>query len=52
MPEDVQVLPIGASPMMLKGGNDAAVLQDPTFFMAEDIGFKTLGSGFIKGLYQ
>ena len=46
-PEDVQILPVGQSPVMLislqKGGIDAAVLQDPTFFMAEDIGFKTLG---------
>ncbi|MSP40979.1 MAG: ABC transporter substrate-binding protein [Deltaproteobacteria bacterium] len=46
-PEDVQVLQVGASPVMLislqKGGIDAAVLQDPTFFMAEDTGYKTLG---------
>ncbi len=46
-PEDVQIIQVGASPVMLislqKGGIDAAVLQDPTFFMAEDIGFKTLG---------
>ncbi|HWH78454.1 MAG TPA: ABC transporter substrate-binding protein, partial [Candidatus Binatus sp.] len=46
-PEDVQVLQVGASPVMLislqKNGIDAAVLQDPTFFMAEDAGFKTLG---------
>ena len=46
-PEDVQIIPVGQSPVMLislqKGGIDAAVLQDPTFFMAEDIGFKTLG---------
>ena len=46
-PDDVQILPVGQSPVMLislqKGGIDAAVLQDPTFFMAEDIGFKTLG---------
>ena len=26
-----------------KGGIDAAVLQDPSFFIAEDAGFKTLG---------
>jgi len=46
-PEDVQIMPVGQSPVMLislqKGGIDAAVLQDPTFFMAEDTGFKTLG---------
>ena len=46
-PEDVQIIQVGASPVMLislqKGGIDAAVLQDPTFFMAEDAGFKTLG---------
>jgi ABC-type nitrate/sulfonate/bicarbonate transport system substrate-binding protein len=44
---DVKLLALGSSPAMLarleKGGIDAAVLQDPTFFMAEDIGFKTLG---------
>ena len=46
-PDDVQIIPVGQSPVMLislqKGGIDAAVLQDPTFFMAEDLGFKTLG---------
>lgn len=46
-PEDVQTLAVGASPVMLislqKGGLDGAVLQDPSFFMAEDTGFKTLG---------
>ena len=46
-PEDVQIIQVGASPVMLislqKGGIDAAVLQDPTFFVAEDSGFKTLG---------
>lgn len=46
-PEDVTVVQLGASPIMLvnlqKGGIDAAVLQDPSFFMAEDGGFKTLG---------
>jgi ABC-type nitrate/sulfonate/bicarbonate transport system substrate-binding protein len=47
VPEDVQIIQVGASPVMLislqKGGIDAAVLQDPTFFVAEDSGFKTLG---------
>lgn len=46
-PEEVQVLQVGASPIMLislqKGGIDGAMLQDPSFFMAEDSGFKTLG---------
>ena len=46
-PEDVQTIQVGPSPVMLvslqKGGIDAAVLQDPTFFVAEDSGFKTLG---------
>ena len=44
--DDVQVVPVGASPVMLislqKGGIDAAILQDPTFFIAEDSGYKTL----------
>jgi ABC-type nitrate/sulfonate/bicarbonate transport system substrate-binding protein len=46
-PEEVQVLQVGASPIMVislqKGGIDGAVLQDPSFFVAEDGGFKTLG---------
>ena len=46
-PEEVQVLQVGASPVMLislqKGGLDGAMLQDPSFFVAEDAGFKTLG---------
>ena len=45
--EDVQVLSVGSSPIMLislqKGGLDGGVLQDPSFFMAEDAGFKILG---------
>jgi ABC-type nitrate/sulfonate/bicarbonate transport system substrate-binding protein len=44
--DEVQVIPVGASPVMLislqKGGIDAAILQDPTFFIAEDAGYKTL----------
>jgi ABC-type nitrate/sulfonate/bicarbonate transport system substrate-binding protein len=46
-PEEVQVLQVGASPVMVislqKGGLDGAMLQDPSFFVAEDAGFKTLG---------
>jgi len=45
--EDVQVISVGSSPIMLvslqKGGLDGGVLQDPSFFMAEDGGFKVLG---------
>jgi NitT/TauT family transport system substrate-binding protein len=44
--DEVQIVPVGASPVMLislqKGGIDAAILQDPTFFVAEDMGYKTL----------
>jgi ABC-type nitrate/sulfonate/bicarbonate transport system substrate-binding protein len=46
-PEDVQVIQVGASPVMLislqKGGIDAAMLQEPFSFVAEDDGFKVLG---------
>src|SRR5262245_46244459 len=42
-PEEIQVLQVGASPVMVislqKGGLDGAVLQDPSFFVAEDAGF-------------
>ena len=45
-PSDVQTLQIGSSPAMMaaleKGGIDAAVLTEPTFFFAEDQGFRTL----------
>jgi len=45
-PNDVQTLQIGSSPAMMaaleKGGIDAAVLTEPTFFFAEDQGFRTL----------
>ena len=44
--DEVQVLQIGPSPTMLisleKGGIDGAVLTDPSFFIAEDKGFRTL----------
>ena len=45
-PNDVQMLQIGSSPAMMaaleKGGVDAAVLTEPTFFFADDQGYRTL----------
>ena len=45
-PNDVQTLQIGSSPAMMaaleKGGIDAAVLTEPTFFFADDQGYRTL----------
>ena len=45
-PNDVQTLQIGSSPAMMaaleKGGIDAAVLTEPTFFFAYDQGYRTL----------
>jgi len=45
--EDVQTLQLGSSPAMLasldKGGVDAAVLTIPTFFLAEDRGYRAVG---------
>jgi NitT/TauT family transport system substrate-binding protein len=45
-PSDVQTIQVGSSPAMMaaleKGGIDAAVLTEPTFFFAEDQGFRTL----------
>lgn len=46
-PDDVQILQVGSSPAMMasldKGGIDAAVLTMPTFFLAEEKGFRVLG---------
>ena len=43
---DVQTMQIGSSPAMMaaleKGGIDAAVLTEPTFFFAEDQGYRVL----------
>jgi NitT/TauT family transport system substrate-binding protein len=43
---DIQVLQVGSSPAMMasleKGGIDAAVLTEPTFFFAEDQGYRVL----------
>jgi NitT/TauT family transport system substrate-binding protein len=45
-PTDVQAIQVGSSPAMMaaleKGGIDAAVLTEPTFFFAEDQGFRVL----------
>jgi NitT/TauT family transport system substrate-binding protein len=45
-PSDVQTIQVGSSPAMIaaleKGGIDAAVLTEPTFFFAEDQGYRTL----------
>jgi NitT/TauT family transport system substrate-binding protein len=45
-PADVQTMQIGSSPAMMaaleKGGIDAAVLTEPTFFFAEDQGYRVL----------
>jgi len=45
-PNDVQTLQLNASPAMMagleKGAIDAAVLTEPTFFIAEDLGYRVL----------
>ena len=45
-PNDVQAIQVGSSPAMMaaleKGGIDAAVLTEPTFFIAEDLGYRVL----------
>jgi ABC-type nitrate/sulfonate/bicarbonate transport system substrate-binding protein len=45
-PTDVQAIQVGSSPAMMaaleKGGIDAAVLTEPTFFVAEDLGYRVL----------
>jgi ABC-type nitrate/sulfonate/bicarbonate transport system substrate-binding protein len=45
-PNDVQTLQVGSSPAMMaaleKGAIDAAVLTEPTFFIAEDKGYRVL----------
>ena len=43
-PSDIQIIQVGSSPTMMasleKGGIDAAVLTEPTFFFAEDQGYR------------
>jgi NitT/TauT family transport system substrate-binding protein len=45
-PSDIQIIQVGSSPAMMasleKGGVDAAVLTEPTFFFAEDQGYRIL----------
>ena len=45
-PNDVQTLQLNASPAMMagleRGAIDAAVLTEPTFFIAEDLGYRVL----------
>jgi NitT/TauT family transport system substrate-binding protein len=45
-PADIQIIQVGSSPAMMasleKGGIDAAVLTEPTFFFAEDQGYRVI----------
>ena len=53
--EDIQIVQLGSSPAMLasldKGGIDGAVFTIPTFFVAEDLGYKTLADPIEMGIY-
>ena len=53
--DQVQILQVGSSPAMLasldKGGIDAAVLTLPTFFVAEDRGYRTVGDPITMDIY-
>ena len=46
-PSEVSILQLGSSPAMLasldKGGTDGAILTMPTFFLAEDRGYRVVG---------
>ena len=54
-PEEVQVVQVGSSPAMLasleKGGIDAAVMTIPSFFVAEDRGYRLIADSGDMGLY-
>jgi len=54
-PEQVQILQVGSSPALLasldKGGIDAAVLTLPTFFLAEDKGYRVIGDPMTMDIY-
>jgi NitT/TauT family transport system substrate-binding protein len=53
-PSDVSILQLGSSPAMLasldKGGTDGAILTMPTFFLAEDKGYKVIGDPANMGI--
>ena len=53
--EDIQIVQLGSSPAMLasleKGGIDGAVFTIPTFFVAEDRGYKTLADPIEMDIY-
>jgi ABC-type nitrate/sulfonate/bicarbonate transport system substrate-binding protein len=52
---DVNILQLGSSPAMLasldKGGTDGAILTMPTFFLAEDKGFRVVGDPANMDIY-
>ncbi len=54
-PDDVKTLQVGSSPAMMasldKGGIDAAVLTMPTFFLAEEKGYRVLGDPTEMDIY-
>ena len=54
-PEDFQLLQLDSSPAMLasleKGGSEAAVLTLPSFFLAEEKGFRTLADPADMDIY-
>ena len=54
-PENIQIIQLGTSPAMLvsldKGGVDAAVLTLPSFFVAEDRGYRILGEPADMDIY-
>ena len=54
-PEDVQILQLGSSPAMFatleKGGIDGAVFTIPTFFLAEERGYRILADPIDMDIY-
>src|SRR5437899_4021668 len=54
-PEEIQILQLGSSPAMLatldKGGIDGAVFTIPTFFVAEDRGYRILADPLEMDIY-
>ena len=54
-PDQMQILQVGSSPALLasldKGGIDAAVLTLPTFFLAEDKGYRVVADPMTMDIY-